>query len=359
LSKFGSVGLLLVALLLTSCGSDSGGVAPLDPPDPREPIELTAVPAPIELGSIDADFYEGIPYGPFDENLLDLYLPASDTPTPLFIHIHGGGFIGGSRNTERLGGFILALLQANVAFASIDYRLLGSPDADIAIKPLTDSSLGSPETEGVIKPLGDSARALQFLRYHAEQLNIDEDRVIASGISAGAGTALWIAFSDDMADPDSEDPVLRESTRVTAAIAVETQATYDVGKWTTVVFEEYGFDLLELADSLGLSQRLLDFYGITDIADFDSPDILEYRARVDMLELMDIDDPPFLVDNYVYEDVPPLSVPVAFHHANHALVLHQRAEEIGLENVAHIPQLGIVDPSRENHIQFALRQFDR
>jgi hypothetical protein len=146
---------------------------------------------------------------------------------------------------------------------------------------------------------------------------------------------------------------------VTAAIAVETQATYDVGKWTTVVFEEYGFDLLELADSLGLSQRLLDFYGITDIADFDSPDILEYRARVDMLELMDIDDPPFLVDNYVYEDVPPLSVPVAFHHANHALVLHQRAEEIGLENVAHIPQLGIVDPSRENHIQFALRQFDR
>lgn len=333
---------LLAAFVLASCGSDSASSANRAPelPEPSEPIELSATAAPFELGPIDAGFYEAISYGPFDENLFDIYIPAADAPTPLFIWIHGGGFTGGSRDTEGREDLVLPLLAEGVAFASIDYRLLQSPDPD-----------------GVIKPLTDSARAVQFMRYHAAQLNIDRDNVIVAGGSAGAGTALWIAFADDLADPDSEDPVLQFSTRVTAAIAIETQGTYDIGKWSTVVFEEYDLDLLMLADALGLSQALLDFYGITEVEDFDSEEILEYRARVDMLDLMDIDDPPFYAANRFEDDVPPLSVGVAFHHANHALVLHERAEEIGLENVSYMPVLGIEDPSGEDQVDFALRQF--
>jgi hypothetical protein len=94
---------------------------------------------------------------------------------------------------------------------------------------------------------------------------------------------LWIGFTDDMADPENGDPVLRQSTRVSAIVAIATPATYDIGKWSTMVFEEYNLDLLETADALGLSQRLLDFYGISDIEDFDSPQILAYRKQVDML----------------------------------------------------------------------------
>jgi len=334
--------LILAAFLLASCGSDSGNNSslPLDPPEPRAPIELSATPAPFELGSIDAGFYEGISYGPFDENLFDIYIPAADSPTPLLIWIHGGGFTGGSRDTTGLQDLVVSLLAEGVAVASIDYRLLQSPD------PV-----------GVIKPLSDSARALQFIRYHASQLNIDRDNVILAGGSAGAGTALWIAFSDEMADPDNDDPVLQFSTRVTAAIAIETQGTYDIDKWSTVVFEEYELDLLMLADALGLSQRLLDFYGITDVEDFDSAEVLDYRARVDMLDLMDIEDPPFYAANVFEDDVAPFSVGVAFHHANHALVLHERAEEIGLENVSYMPVLGIEDPSGEDQVDFAIRQF--
>ncbi len=337
-----SLYLLLAAFVLTSCGSDSGSSSDRAPdlPEPSASIELSATPAPIELGPIDASFYEGISYGPFDDNLFDIYIPAADSPTPLLIWIHGGGFTGGSRDTTGLEDLVLSLLAEGVAVASIDYRLLQSPDP-----------------EGVIKPLTDSARALQFMRYHAAQLNIDRDNVILGGGSAGAGTALWIAFNDEMADPDSEDPVLQLSTRVTAAIAIETQGTYDIGKWSTVVFEEYELDLLMLADALGLSQALLDFYGITDVEDFDSEEILEYRARVDMLDLMDIEDPPFYAANVFEDDVPPLSVGVAFHHANHALVLHEQAEEIGVENVSYMPVLGIEDPSGEDQVDFALRQF--
>ena len=244
------------------------------------------------------------------------------------IYIHGGGFTGGSRDTTGSEDLVMPFLAEGVAFATIDYRLLESPDPD-----------------GVIKSLEDSTRCLQFIRYHAAQLNVDPSNIILMGGSAGAGTSLWIGFNDDMADPSNEDPVLRQSTRVTALIAIATQATYDIGKWKTVVFEEYGIDLLSLADALGLAQTLLDFYGITDIDDFESPEILAYRAEVDMLDLMDAEDPPFYVQNdlepAVGPESTPLSVNLAFHHANHALVLAEQADEIGLENVTYIKGLMI------------------
>jgi len=178
--------------------------------------------------------------------------------------------------------------------------------------------------------------------------DIDPERIILMGGSAGAGTSLWIGFNDDMADPDSDDPVLRQSTRVSAIVAIATQATYDIGKWSSVVFAEYNLDLLELANALGLAQALLDFYGISDVADFDSPAILDYRARVDMLDLMDAKDPPFYVQNDLEPAAAPLTVNLAFHHANHALVLAEEADAIGLENVAYMKALMIEDPSGED-----------
>lgn len=328
-------------LLAVACGGSSSGGNEL--PEPTEPLALRASPAPFDLGALDAEYYESISYGPHDENLFDIYIPASEEPTPLLIYIHGGGFTGGSRDTTGLEERVLEYLAEGVAFASIDYRLLESPDPD-----------------GVLKSLSDSTRALQFIRFHASQLNIDRDNVILMGGSAGAGTSLWIAFNDEMADPESEDPVEHHSTRVTAAIAIATQATYDIGKWKTVVFEEYNLDLLELADALGLSQSLLDFYGITDIDDFESPAILEYRARVDMLDLMDPNDPPFYAQNDLEPagpNAPPLSVNLAFHHANHALVLQEKADEIGLENVVYMKGLMVEDPSGEDDVDFGLRHF--
>lgn len=332
-------GLIALALLVASCGGESSSTTT----PPPEPLDLTATAARFDLSSVVAEYYQGIAYGPYDENLFDIYLPKSEEPTPLLLWIHGGGFTGGSRDTSDSEEFVMSYLAEGVAFATIDYRLLTSPDPD-----------------GVIKSLTDSTRALQFIRYHAAQLNVDPSNVILMGGSAGAGTSLWIGFKDDMADPSNEDPVLRQSTRVTALIAIATQATYDIGKWKTVVFEEYGLDLLELADALGLAQNLLDFYGITDIDDFESVAILEYRERVDMLDLMDDKDPPFYAQNDLEPagpNAPPLSVNLAFHHANHAKVLAEKADEIGLENVVYMKGLMVEDPSGEDSLDFALRHF--
>ncbi|MBW2225534.1 MAG: alpha/beta hydrolase fold domain-containing protein [Deltaproteobacteria bacterium] len=149
--------LVVLGLLVASCGSDSGTSATAPPP---EPLDLEATAAGFDLDSVGAEYFEAISYGPYDENLFDIYLPASDQPTPLLM----------SRDTSGSEDFVMSYLSEGVAFASIDYRLLTSPDPD-----------------GVIKSLTDSARCLQFIRYHAEQLNIDPSNIILMGGSAGAG----------------------------------------------------------------------------------------------------------------------------------------------------------------------------
>ncbi len=62
-----------------------------------------------------------------------------------------------------------------------------------------------------------------------------------NGGSAGACTSLWLAFHDDLADPKSDDPVARESTRLTCAAVTGAQTSLDpkqVREW--IVNANYG-----------------------------------------------------------------------------------------------------------------------
>lgn len=322
---------VLAALLVGGCGD-------ADPP----PVVGFSSALPEPLSDVDATFYEGVPYGPFGEqNLFDILLPNDSTKAPLVLYLHGGGFTGGSRAAAWRPGRAertKRLIDAGVAVASADYRLIRRP-----------------EEIGVIKALRDSARCLQFIRLHAERMGVDPDRVVLMGASAGAGTSLWIGANDDLADPTSEDPVLRQSTRVQGVVLLETQATYDIARWNTDVFPDFGIGVLEGAALLGLEGRLLAFYGISELEEFDSPEIIEYRRRVDMIGLLSADDPPIFVRNQNQPDEPPVRVNVLFHHANHALVIANRAQEVGVEHVLYAPVLGIEDPSGESEIDFTLR----
>ncbi|KKK99284.1 hypothetical protein LCGC14_2634300, partial [marine sediment metagenome] len=71
------------------------------------------------------------------------------------------------------------------------------------------------------------ARALQFIRSKATQWNLDKNRIGATGGSAGACSSLWLAFHDDLADPQSDDPVARESTRLYCAAVNGAQVSLD------------------------------------------------------------------------------------------------------------------------------------
>ena len=150
---------------------------------------------------------DDVKYGNHARNVLDFYQAKSDQPTPLVIYIHGGGFVGGSKrmNPRQLQLF----LDAGISVAAIHYRFINGKDILL------------PE------PQRDGARAVQFLRSKAKEWNLDPKRVACYGGSAGAGISMWIGFHDDLADPQSDDPVERESTRIQAIGTFGGQSTYD------------------------------------------------------------------------------------------------------------------------------------
>ena len=154
-----------------------------------------------------------VAYGKHPRQLIDFYQAKSDKPTPLVLYIHGGGWRGGdkSRFSRKI---IQQFLDNGISFAAINYRYT-SQAKKMGVKP------------PVKAPLSDAARALQFIRSKAKEWNLDKKKIGATGGSAGGCSSLWLALHDDMADPKSEDPVARESTRLYCAAVNGAQTTLD------------------------------------------------------------------------------------------------------------------------------------
>lgn len=148
-------------------------------------------------------------YGPHERNVLDLWVtPVGNQPAQLVIFIHGGGFVSSDKSiiTPEM---LVGLLGQGYSVAAINYRYCGA---------------GFP----LPGPMLDAGRALQFLRANASKWNLDPKRVALCGGSAGAGIALWLNFHDDLAKPQSDDPVARESTRVSCSFVWGAQTSYDL-----------------------------------------------------------------------------------------------------------------------------------
>ena len=154
-----------------------------------------------------------VPYGTHPRQVLDFWKAESKTPTPLVVYIHGGGWWGGTKEYQDVVD-VQKLLDHGISVAAINYRLI--PQAVAAgVQP------------PVQWPIADAARAVQFLRSKASEWNIDKTRVGATGTSAGACSSLWLAFHDDLAQPNSPDPIARESTRLSCAGAYGPQTSLD------------------------------------------------------------------------------------------------------------------------------------
>lgn len=159
-----------------------------------------------EAGEALTPTFADVPYGPHESNVLDFWQAAAEEgPRPLLVYIHGGGWVGGDKRqpAEQIQPF----LDQGISYAAINYR--HTPQSPLPA------------------PVHDACRAIQFLRTRAEEWNIDKSRIALTGGSAGACTSMWILLHDDLSDPDSDDPVLRESTRVTAAAVSAGQTSID------------------------------------------------------------------------------------------------------------------------------------
>jgi hypothetical protein len=345
--------LALCVLAACSDGNDNTNNAI----EARPALELSYTAAPVDLSGITAQYAEDVRYGEAERNVFDIYLPDCDEPTPLVIYIHGGGFTGGDKSgATSNAAAIREFLQECVAYASINYTLLKVPSAAQGVSSIVAQG-------GVLTSLEDAARALQFMRYHYSSLNIDIENVALYGVSAGAGASLWLGTHGEMADPDNEDPVLRESTRVKAVGALATQSTYDLLVWETVLLPITeslegvlgGTDIPTVAQAVGATNYLLTFLGVDSIDAIYTPENEAYRANVDMLAMMDSGDAPVYVQNYEtgFDNL----LNMFLHHGLHALAVKERADAVGLESVAYSeePAYPLTDPSGEGLTSFLLR----
>ena len=214
-------------------------------------------------GEIKPD-HADVSYGAHPNNQLDLWLAKSDQPAPLVVFIHGGGFVAGDKHSVSAAA-IRECLDSGVSIASINYRFRTEAPLNVVLR--------------------DSARAIQFLRCNAKEYNLDKTRVAAFGGSAGAGTSLWLAFHDDLADAQSSDPVLRESTRLVAAASSAGQATYDILRWQEVLGSEEAMRFYP-------QSVWPAYYGVKTVEDLQTEEGRRLRADVDMLGMISKDDPP-------------------------------------------------------------------
>jgi len=297
--------------------------------------------SPIDLEGIDAYYYSDISYGEDTANRIDLFAAKSESPTPVVIFIHGGGFTAGDKSEAYGAGgpfVIRELLAQGISFVSVNYRLLEQND-----------------TVGIIKPLGDCRTAVQFVRYISDLYNFDKTKVGLYGFSAGAGASMWIGFQEDAADPQNSDPILRESTRVKAVGALETQATYDLVRWETEILKPFDITL-QLAANFGMRNLILSFYGISSMDELYTPETEAYRQKVDMLDLISFDDPEMYVSNAYNNAGKPTDLYGVLHHPNHAKAVMDKAQEVGASGIFYIDALGISEESGEQLTHYLIRK---
>jgi len=216
-------------------GQGRGGQAPAGPPVPLEGVTLEK----------DVVFGKG---GAMDLRL-DIYKPrAGMEKRAATIHLHGGGFTGGSKDT--LNERILPFAKHGYVAIASQYRLLGQ----------------SP-WPGMLE---DVKAAIRWTRANAARLNIDPARIIIVGYSAGGFLALTAAGTQNKADMEGRggNPGVGTGVEACAAFypAVDggppssvSPATYINANYApTVIFHGVADTTIPIESSQRLFQRLRD-----------------------------------------------------------------------------------------------------
>ena len=260
-------------------------------------------------------------YGPEKMQVFDLWKAKSDQPCPLVVRIHGGGFVSGSKGVT--AETVNSYLQQGISFMDISYRL--TPEVALPTHHL------------------DCARAVQFARASAKEWNIDPKRIAATGSSAGGCSALWLAFHDDLADPRSADPILRESTRLTCAFVHSAQTSLDPR-----VVKEWIGDVV-MTHPAWKNPAL---WGLKP-DEFNTPKACALQEACSPIAHLTRDDPPVWMAYGIPKE--PLTLSSAIHHRNYGLRLKEQMDKLGIECVILIGHAKRGE--EETPFPFLLKQF--
>jgi len=249
--------------------------------------------------------FANVSYGPYKRNVFDLWKPGTDKTVPVFIFFHGGGFMGGDKSGY-IDGIQKECLKNGIAFVSADYRLIIGGGA--APYPA---------------PMLDGARVVQFLRARAKEWNLDPKRIAIGGGSAGANISLWVALHNDLADPKSDDPVLRESSRVACVVSWDGQTSND----PHLIRQLLGGPKTD-------HPALLPFYGVKKREELETPAMRKVEEDASAVTHASQDDPPVLLT--YGRRMTPLPLPettdmsIVIHHPAFGKLLKDKLDALGV-----------------------------
>jgi hypothetical protein len=137
---------------------------------------------------------------------------------------------------------------------------------------------------------------------------------------------LWLAFHPDLADPNSGDPIARESTRLWCAAVMGAQTTLDpaqMKEWTpNSRYGGHAFGFMNKNDITSRDKRFAEFLAARER-------LLPWIAEYSPYALVSADDPPIWMS---YSRPPALGKeePDPTHTANFGVKLEEKLRSVGV-----------------------------
>jgi len=200
----------------------------------------------------------------------------SEGPAPTFIYYHGGGWVGGSKESNVLR--LLPYLEGGWAAVNVQYRL-----GNVSLAPAA---------------VEDSLCALRWVARNADQYGFDTERLVVSGNSAGGHLALTSGMIPSEAGLDRQ------------CLGSETPKVAAIVNW-------YGItDVNDLLHGVNEKSYAVRWLG-------SQPDMAEIAERVSPMSYVRSDLPPVIT---IHGDADP-TVPY-----NHAVQLHRSLDRAEVTN---------------------------
>jgi hypothetical protein len=121
-----------------------------------------------------------VSYGPFERNVLDLYLVESNVPAPLYVYIHGGGFLAGDK-THLRPSLLTECQEAGISVAAINYRLSGTdPYPAAMVDGVREEGMHHPKFGLLLKEEMDALGIECIVRLREELPDLPREEIVAS-----------------------------------------------------------------------------------------------------------------------------------------------------------------------------------
>jgi acetyl esterase/lipase len=255
--------------------------------------------------------------------VIDAHLLVRDKPTPVLVEIISAAWF--SSVPEKLvSGLYDRYHDIGFSVISVNHRNIDSG--------ISWSDIGN-----------DVSRAIQFIRHHAAEWNIDPDRISIEGGSAGGHIAMMIGFEEDRSDPKSDDPIKRQSSAIRCVI--EWAGPTDLATQHRNLFSDEEF----IKKNGGFSRRIMLMLTGMKQENFGTEQFYRRLYQISPIRLVNKDTVPVLILCRGPRDIKSINDPRLkwdIHTPISGLMLAKKLKQFGVEHEIEI----IPDLSEESEL---------